>query len=195
MCVIYTVHEETRNTSFLIEPQNQGRRFISGLASKPLGQFYPIWPQNRWRWFSPVSPQNRWQQFLPIWYQTGGGGFPGLGLKTGSFGLVIWASKSPWRFLSLGLKTKWVMICRLRLKTDRRMESVWGTRQNLVACFTWKQVGLGFPSLNQNWWRRDGGWCTWHHRGDCIEIKLKTDGSMWRITSDSATLTLSFSLY
>jgi hypothetical protein len=24
-----------------------------------------------------------------------GGGFPSLGLKTGSFGLVIWASKSP----------------------------------------------------------------------------------------------------
>jgi hypothetical protein len=24
---------------FLIEPQNQGRQFVSGLASKPLGQF------------------------------------------------------------------------------------------------------------------------------------------------------------
>jgi hypothetical protein len=31
-----------------------------------------------------VEPQNQ-----------GGGGFPGLSLKTGSFGLVIWASKSP----------------------------------------------------------------------------------------------------
>jgi hypothetical protein len=30
-----------------------------------------------------VEPQNQ-----------GGGGFPGLGLKTGSSGLVIWASKS-----------------------------------------------------------------------------------------------------
>jgi hypothetical protein len=36
----------------------------------------------------------------------GGVGFPGLGLKTGSFGLVIWASKSPRRFLGLDLKTK-----------------------------------------------------------------------------------------
>jgi hypothetical protein len=27
-------------------------------------------------------------------HNQGGGGFPGLGLKTGSFGLVIWASKS-----------------------------------------------------------------------------------------------------
>jgi hypothetical protein len=24
---------------FLVKPQNQGRRFVSGLASKPLGQF------------------------------------------------------------------------------------------------------------------------------------------------------------
>jgi hypothetical protein len=35
----------------------------------------------------------------------GGGGFPGLGLKTGSFSLMIWALKSPRQFLGLGLKT------------------------------------------------------------------------------------------
>jgi hypothetical protein len=28
---------EMRNAGFLVEPQNQGRRFMSGLASKPLG--------------------------------------------------------------------------------------------------------------------------------------------------------------
>jgi hypothetical protein len=38
MCVICTVHEETRSVCFLVEPQNQGRRFVSGLASKSLGQ-------------------------------------------------------------------------------------------------------------------------------------------------------------
>jgi hypothetical protein len=42
-----------------------------GLASKPAVSFL-------------VEPQNQ-----------GGGGFPGLGLKTASSGLVIWASKSP----------------------------------------------------------------------------------------------------
>jgi hypothetical protein len=42
-----------------------------------------------------VEPQNQ-----------GGGGFSGLGLKTGSYGLVIWASKSLRRFLGLDLKTK-----------------------------------------------------------------------------------------
>jgi hypothetical protein len=42
-----------------------------GLASKPVAGFL-------------VEPQNQ-----------GGGGFPNLGLKTGSCSLVIWASKSP----------------------------------------------------------------------------------------------------
>jgi hypothetical protein len=63
-----------------------------------------------------VEPQNQ-----------GGVGFPGFGLKTGSFGLVIWASKSPRRFLGLGLKTKWALVCRLRHKTDRG-RSARGTR-------------------------------------------------------------------
>jgi hypothetical protein len=39
LCAVCTVHVETRNTGFLVEPQNQGRRFISGLASKPLRRF------------------------------------------------------------------------------------------------------------------------------------------------------------
>jgi hypothetical protein len=54
-----------------------------------------------------VEPQNQ-----------GGGGFSGLALKTSSSGLVIWTSKSPRRFLGLGLKTKQISICRLSHKTD-----------------------------------------------------------------------------
>jgi hypothetical protein len=73
--------------------------------------------------------------------------FLGLDLKTGSYGLVIWASKSPWRFLGLGLETKWATICRLRHKTDGRMKTVLDTCRDLAACFAWKQVELGFPSL------------------------------------------------
>jgi hypothetical protein len=53
-----------------------------GLASKPVVRFL-------------VEPQNQC-----------GGGFPGLDLKNDSYGLVIWASKSPRLFLGLGLKTK-----------------------------------------------------------------------------------------
>jgi hypothetical protein len=56
--------------------------------------------------------------FLVETQNQGGGGFPGLGLKTDSSDLVIWASKSPRRFLGLGLKTKHASVCRLRHKTN-----------------------------------------------------------------------------
>jgi hypothetical protein len=82
-----------------------------------------------------VEPQNQ-----------GGGGFPGLGLKTDSSGLVIWSSKSPRRFLDLGLKTKRASVCQLRQKTDGG-RSMCDTHRDLAACFTWKQVWLEFPSL------------------------------------------------
>jgi hypothetical protein len=35
-CAVYTCHVETRSAGFLVEPQNQGRRFVNGLASKQL---------------------------------------------------------------------------------------------------------------------------------------------------------------
>jgi hypothetical protein len=56
--------------------------------------------------------------FLVELQNQGGGGFSGLGLKTGSSGLVIWVSKSPRQFLGLGLKTKQTSVCQLRHKTD-----------------------------------------------------------------------------
>jgi hypothetical protein len=46
LCVVCTVHVETRSTSFLVEPQNQGEQFVSSLASKPLGRFLAVWPLN-----------------------------------------------------------------------------------------------------------------------------------------------------
>jgi hypothetical protein len=47
-CTVCTWHMETRSAGFLVEPQNQGRQFVSGLASKPLGRFSLVWPQNQW---------------------------------------------------------------------------------------------------------------------------------------------------
>jgi hypothetical protein len=68
-CAVCTVHVDTRSACFLVEHQNQGRRFVSGLASKPLGRFLidlclktdddgllVIWPQNHWDDFSSVWP-------------------------------------------------------------------------------------------------------------------------------------------
>jgi hypothetical protein len=66
----------------------------SGLTSKPAVGFL-------------VEPQNQ-----------GGGGFPDLGLKIGSSGLMIWASKSPRWFLGLGLKIMQTSVYWLRHKTD-----------------------------------------------------------------------------
>jgi hypothetical protein len=38
----------TRTVSHQFGPQNRWRRFMSGLTSKPLERFLPVWPQNRW---------------------------------------------------------------------------------------------------------------------------------------------------
>jgi hypothetical protein len=93
-----------------------------GLASKPAVGFF-------------VEPQNQ-----------GGGGFPGLGLKTSSYSLVIWLSKSPRRFLGLCLKTTQTLVCQLHHKTDGE-RSAWDTHRDLAICFTWKQVWLWFSSM------------------------------------------------
>jgi hypothetical protein len=89
----------------------------SGLTSKPAVGFL-------------VEPQNQ-----------GGGGFPDLGLKIGSSGLMIWASKSPRWFLGLSLKIMQTSVYWLHHKTDGG-RLAWDTRRNLVACLAWKQVWL-----------------------------------------------------
>jgi hypothetical protein len=108
---------------------------FAGLASKPVATVSPGLTLKPAVGFL-VEPQNQ-----------GGGGFFGLSLKTGSSGLVICASKSPRRFLSLDLKTKQPFVCRLRHKTDEG-RSTWDTRRDLAACLAWKQVWLGFLSLS-----------------------------------------------
>jgi hypothetical protein len=75
-----------------------------------------------------VEPQNQ-----------GGGGSPDLGLKTGSSGLVILVSKSPRRFLDLGLKAKQASVYRLRHKIDGG-RSARDTHRDLVTYLAWKQV-------------------------------------------------------
>jgi hypothetical protein len=69
LCVVCTMHVEMRSECFLIGPQNQGRRFVSALALKPLGQF------------SPVD------------LKTGGDGFSWFCLKVSGSGFPFWASK------------------------------------------------------------------------------------------------------
>jgi hypothetical protein len=70
-CAVYTWYVETRSNGFFVEPQNQGRRFVSGLASKPLGGF---------RWFGLKIGGDGFLQFS---LKTGSDDFSRFGLKTG----------------------------------------------------------------------------------------------------------------
>jgi hypothetical protein len=157
LCAVCTVHVETRSAGFLVEPQNQGRRFdlkttrtvSNGLTSKPAAAVFSSLASKLVATVSLdlasklvvsflVEPQNR-------------EGFPSLDLKTGSSDLVICVSKSPRWFLGLSLKTKQTSVkqtsvCRLCHKTDGG-RSVGDTHRDLAVCLAWKQVWLWFSSL------------------------------------------------
>jgi hypothetical protein len=81
--VVCTVHVEMRRAGFLVEPQNQGRWFVSGLASKPLERFISGLASKPLGWFSLVWPQNRWRRFVWFGLITGGNSFSRFGLKNG----------------------------------------------------------------------------------------------------------------
>jgi hypothetical protein len=102
-----------------------------------------------------------------VWPQTHSDGFLSLGLKTGSSGLVIWASKLPRRFLSLGLKTKQASVCQLHHKIDGG-RSAQNTSGDLVACFMWKQ-GVFQSGLKTDRCAMTGGL-----RGTIMEVALRT---------------------
>jgi hypothetical protein len=78
----------------------------SGLDSKPAATVFSSLASKLVATVSPSLASNPAVGFLVEPQNQGGGGFPGLGLKIGSFALVIWVSKSLRRFLGLCLKTK-----------------------------------------------------------------------------------------
>jgi hypothetical protein len=80
--------------------------FSSGLASKPVVTVFSSLTSKLVVTVSPGLASKPVVNFLVESQNLGGGEFSGLGIKTGSFGLVIWASKSPQWFLGLGLRTK-----------------------------------------------------------------------------------------
>jgi hypothetical protein len=88
------------------------------LASKPAATVFASLSSKLVVMVSPGLASKPAVGFLVESQNQGGGGFPDLGLKTGSSGLLIWASKSPRRFLGLGLKTKQASVCRLRHKIN-----------------------------------------------------------------------------
>jgi hypothetical protein len=85
LCAVCTWHVETRRASFLVVPQNQGRRFVSGLASKPLDGFHRFVLKTGGDGFFSLASKPL-VGFLVEPQNKSGGGFSGLGLKTGSYG-------------------------------------------------------------------------------------------------------------
>jgi hypothetical protein len=90
----------------------------SSLASKPAAMVFSSLSSKLVAMVSPGLDSKPVVGFLVEPQNQCGGGFLGLGLKIGGYDLVIWASKSPQRFLGLDLKTKQPSVCRLRHKTD-----------------------------------------------------------------------------
>jgi hypothetical protein len=75
------------------------------------------------------------------------------------------ASKLPRRFLGLCLKTKHILICRLRHKTDvGRLAQ--DKHQDILTCFVLKQVRLGFLNLAKT----GGGATVGGARGTIVKI-------------------------
>jgi hypothetical protein len=111
----------------------------SGLASKHAATVFAGLASKLVVMVSPGLASKSAVGFLVETQNQGGGGFPGLGLKTSSSGLVIWTSKSPRWFLGLCLKTKQASVCQLHHKTNGG-RSEWDVRRDLAACFVWKQV-------------------------------------------------------
>jgi hypothetical protein len=72
--LVCTMHEEMRSMNFLVEPQNQDPRFISGLASKS-GRVSWFGLKTKVYGLSVVSPQNHWDGFSRSGIKTGGDGF------------------------------------------------------------------------------------------------------------------------
>jgi hypothetical protein len=118
---------EMRSAGFLVKPQNQGRRFCEWFDLKTTRTVFTSLTSKLVATVSPDLASKLTVGFLIEPQNQGGGGFPGLDLKTGISGLVIWASKSPRRFLGFGLKIKQVLVCRLRHKTNGG-RSAWDTR-------------------------------------------------------------------
>jgi hypothetical protein len=65
----------------------------SGLASKPVAMVFSSLVSKLVAMVSPGLASKSAVGFMVEPQNQGGGGFPGLGLKTGNSGLVIWTSK------------------------------------------------------------------------------------------------------
>jgi hypothetical protein len=168
---------ETRSADFLIELENQGRRFVSALASKPaatvfaglalkpVATFFAGLVSKPVATVSPGLTSKPVVGFLVEPQNQDGVGFPGLGLKTDSSSLVICASKSPRWCLGLGLKTKQTLVYRLRHNRQREVGAGHASRSSRLL-----DVESSLARVFQSGLKTDGGATTGGARGTIIEV-------------------------
>jgi hypothetical protein len=100
-CAVCTVHVKTRSVGFLVEPQNQGQRFVNGLTSKPaatvssgLASKPAVMVSGGLRWFvSGFGLKICCDGFCRFGLKTCCDGFCRFGLKTCCDGFSVWVSK------------------------------------------------------------------------------------------------------
>jgi hypothetical protein len=118
----------------------------SGLASKPVAAVFSSLASKLVATVSPGLASKPVVGFLVEPQNQGGGGFPGFGpqnwqLWFGDLGLKIITTISwfgPQNQADFGLSV---------VPQNQRGRSVQDTCRDLAACFAWKKVWLGFPSL------------------------------------------------
>jgi hypothetical protein len=88
-----------------------------------------------------------------------------LGLKTGSSGLEIWASKSPRWFLVLDLKTKQASVCRLPQNQRREVGAGHTSRSSSLL-----GMEASLARVSQSSMKTGGGATTGGARGTIVEV-------------------------
>jgi hypothetical protein len=93
-----------------------------------------------------------------------------LAIKTDSFGLVICASKSPQRFLGLGLKTKQTSVCWLHYKNrQREVDAGHASGSSGLLC-----VEASWDRVFQSGLKTGGGATVGGARGTIAEVTLES---------------------
>jgi hypothetical protein len=142
------------------------RTVFTGLDSKPAATFCECLASKSLGWLSSIWPQNQCRRFLAVWPQN----------LLQQF-LTVWAQNLLRRFSPIWPQNWW-----------RRFLPVWPQNRRSVSWLSFKTKMVE-------------GFLVWASKPSeirfigCIRGKLKMNESMRRVTSDPATLLLSFLIY
>jgi hypothetical protein len=139
---------------------------FSGLASKPVATVFSSLASKLVATVSPGLTSKPAIGFLVEPQNQGGGGFPGLGLKTGSFGLVIWASKITATVSWFGLQNQVGFSLSIAPQNRRREVSVgYASRSSSLL-----HVDASLARVSQSGLKTNGGAMAGGARGTITEV-------------------------